>query len=100
MTDRTLLDRAGVARKLGMTVETLYRRLAELEADGFPKPVHGRMSGARWDPVAIDRWLDRKLPPELADTANAVRGEPDWDALLDGKAEQIGGATVGRGGHA
>lgn len=63
MTDRTLLDRAGLARRLNISVEKLYQKLPSLIATGgFPPPVWGNMRGARWDPVAIDLWLDAKLP--------------------------------------
>lgn len=55
-----LIDRPGVANMLGITVEKLYRRLTELQAlehNPFPQPVLGAMSGARWDPDAITRWI-------------------------------------------
>lgn len=59
--DLQLIDRPSVARKLGMTVEKFYRRYAELRAlaiNPFPGPVLGNQSGARWDPRAIDRWIE------------------------------------------
>jgi len=85
MTDRVLLDRAGVARKLGISVERLYRHLRQLERDGFPAPVFGRMSGARWDSVAIDRWLDMKLPG----SPPAAGDHDDWAERLDGRVALV-----------
>lgn len=95
MTDRTLLNRAQVARRLGLSIEQLYRNLKSLEADGFPKAALGTMSGARWDPAAIDTWLDRKIQ-----TVVRIEGTPpkfqidptddeQWAALLDGNADQL-----------
>lgn len=58
---RRLIDRAGVALMLGITVEKFYRRYAELRANPanpFPGPALGNQSGARWDPLAIERWID------------------------------------------
>lgn len=50
-----LLDRAGVARRLSVSMDWIYRNIDRL--DGFPPPVFGRGRGARWDPLAIDKWL-------------------------------------------
>lgn len=36
MSDRTLLNRAQVAIRLGITVECFYRKRRDLEAQGFP----------------------------------------------------------------
>ena len=82
MTDRTLLDRAALARRLGHSVEWLYNNLATL--DGFPPPVLGNGRGARWDPRAIDHWLDRRLaasfgPQVLAPLAANDTQEDDFD---------------------
>jgi len=88
MTDRTLLDRSAVARKLGITVEKFYRQRPDLEAEGFPAPAIGRMSGARWDPVAIDRWLDRKLSTPAPAASGAGKVE-DWGAELDRNAAAL-----------
>jgi predicted DNA-binding transcriptional regulator AlpA len=89
MTDRTLLDRAQVAKRLGLTVETFYRNSATLRADGFPEPTLGRLSGARWDPAAIDAWLDHKIQTVVrtdpADTAEAER----WAARLDDNVDHL-----------
>lgn len=88
--DRTLLDRQAVARRLNISVEVLYRRVAQLYADGFPRPALGQMSGARWDPVAIDRWLDRKMAADgLADAGNDNDEEARFAALLDARAAEL-----------
>lgn len=90
MTDRTLLNRAQVARRLGITVERFYHKTAELAADGFPAPAHGRGVGARWDPVAIDRWLDRKIPKDRGDQVQGAAPDDDYfAALLDRNAERL-----------
>lgn len=92
MSDRTLLDRAGVARRINITVERLYRQLPGMIAtEGFPPPVWGNMRGARWDPVAIDKWLDSRLAPVAnAPAARAAEANPDAAAaLLDFRAAQL-----------
>ena len=53
--NRKLLTTAEVAAKLGRPVEWLYKNRNKLV--GFPPPVQG--CGYRWDPAAIDAWLDR-----------------------------------------
>lgn len=66
MTERELLTRDQVARKLGHTGCWFNRNRKSLEReDGFPPAVLGRGRGARWDPAAIDAWLDRQMPPDL-----------------------------------
>ena len=97
-----LIDRAAVARKLGMTVEKFYRRQTELMANPinpFPGPVLGAMSGARWNPTAIDRWIDaggehatappgvRCLGPITQIAAFPPDPDDDWGALLDANAK-------------
>lgn len=94
MLDRILLDRAGVARKLGISVEQAYRHLpGMIAAQGFPRPVWGNARGARWDPVAIDRWLDSRLTPAAnsnAPATEAAAANPDAvDALLDSRAAKL-----------
>ena len=69
MSGRTLLTAAQVALRLGRTHRWFTRNRAALEARGFPGPVDG--CGMRWDPVAIDGWLDGQLdcPPPVSDEA-------------------------------
>lgn len=89
MADRTLLNRPAVARRLGISVERFYRNRRELEAAGFPKPAFGRMSGERWDPLAIDRWLDAKMrstsPAAPAPAKSGQDQDDEWAAKLDGR---------------
>lgn len=60
---RSLLSRAEVAERLSISPDAFRRRYVDLRADGFPAAVFGEATaGARWDPAAIDRWLDLKLP--------------------------------------
>ncbi|MGX9963129.1 helix-turn-helix transcriptional regulator [Roseomonas sp. F4] len=57
---RRLLTAAEVALRLRRTVSWFYRQRAELEdRHGFPRPIDG--CGMRWDPRAIDRWLDSRI---------------------------------------
>ncbi|HSV29618.1 MAG TPA: hypothetical protein VLL76_08660 [Candidatus Omnitrophota bacterium] len=86
MHDRQLIDRAAVARMLGMTVEKFYKRYADLHAhktNPFPGPVLGSMSGSRWDPLAITRWIDaggeHPPPPTSPPPAPAGAATPDSD---------------------
>ncbi len=83
--DRALLDTVGLARRLGRTPEWFYRHKDELmDVHGFPPPVTGL--GNRWDPVAIDRWLDRQLPEHLrlpTNPAELQKAEQDyWTQVL------------------
>lgn len=96
-TGRTLLTTAQAAAKLGHTVEWLYRHRKALEAKGFPPPIDAL--GHRYDPVAIDLWLDRQLPAHLTvRPSEAPGGEViDWAARLRERAQAI--ATGGRKGR-
>lgn len=60
MSSRRLLTRDQVAERLQLDLRALYRKMPELRALGFPAPAFGNMRGARWDPAAIDRWLDAR----------------------------------------
>lgn len=82
--DLHLIDRAGVARKLGITVEKFYTRYPKLLAlpnNPFPGPVLGNLSGARWDPRAIDRWIEaggeHATQPPAPATSPAVTEDSD-----------------------
>ena len=58
---RELLTAPLVARKLGRSLNWFYRHRTELEDDhSFPRTVRG--CGTRWDPRAIEAWLDAQLP--------------------------------------
>lgn len=54
-----MIDRREIARMLGVTTETLRRRV-ETRAD-FPKPAL-RLSRktVRWEPAEIKRWIERQ----------------------------------------
>lgn len=59
-TSRTLLKQREVADRLRMNYDEFSRHKAGLIADhGFPPPAAG--CGNRWDPEAIDAWLDRQI---------------------------------------
>lgn len=74
---RQLLTSAQVALVLGRSLPWWHRNRADLEAKhGFPGPVDG--CGMRWDPRAIEAWLDARLPappaaPEVAAEAEMIR---------------------------
>lgn len=68
--DRTLLNRVQVAARLGHNIAWFYKNYSRLSRAGFPQPVLGGMRGARWDPAAIDRWLDSRLPATKAKRDN------------------------------
>jgi len=97
--DRALLDAVGVARRLGHNPEWLHRNKAALiAAHGFPPPVPG--CGNRWDPLSIDAWLDRQMPPELrpAATPAAETDTDHWDRVLRARLKNAGAAPLdGRG---
>lgn len=70
---RELLTAPEVARKLKRSAGWFYRNRARLEeVHGFPPSILGL--GARWDSLAIDRWLDQQMPQAPA--------EPDHAAIL------------------
>lgn len=58
---RQLLPADGVAVRLSSTRDWFSRHRRQLERKGFPKPV---LPG-RWDPKAIDLWLDSQMPAAL-----------------------------------
>lgn len=50
----TLLDVAGVARRLNRSRAWLYANRRRLETAGFPVPLP---IVGRWDPAAVDAWI-------------------------------------------
>lgn len=59
--DRKLMTYRQVAEQgFGKPVAWLYRHMAELQEQGFPKPLIGR----QFDPAAIDAWLNGRIPRE------------------------------------
>lgn len=60
--DRTLLTRAEVAARLGHSLVWFYRNEKRIQKqERFPAPALGTLAAARWDPAAIDYWLDCKI---------------------------------------
>jgi predicted DNA-binding transcriptional regulator AlpA len=94
MTDRTLLDLRDLAKRIKRSLDWTYRALPGLIADhGFPAPLPGL--GKRWDPVAVDAWLDAQLAPELSPARpQAAAAAPDWEAELIRRA-RAGQAPLG-----
>ena len=59
-------------------VYTNHKRLTESE--GFPPPVRG--CGRRWDPVAVDAWLDSLLAPSVKIESPLERDRRKLEARL------------------
>lgn len=74
-----------------MTGTIFARWLKRKEAEGFPPPVLGRGRGARWDPAAIDAWLDSRMPAHLRPELRheGPTGEIDLDAWRDKLRDRI-----------
>lgn len=72
MSGRVLLTSAQVALRLSRSLGWFRSNRDRLEARGFPRPIDG--CGMRWDPVAIDAWLDRQRG-QAADPAAAAEEE-------------------------
>lgn len=90
--ERMLLNAPEVALKLKHSLTWFARNRERLETEhGFPRPIDG--VGRRWDPVAIDRWLDLQLPEHLrapTGPAELERAEQEyWDQILHERAEAI-----------
>lgn len=97
MTARELLNIDGVCAKLSVSKDWFFRHNKSLvELKGFPGPVPGfeAGSGRRWDPAAIDAWLDLQMAPALREAhvarAAADAGDrKDWGAIGRQNAEAI-----------
>jgi hypothetical protein len=64
MPDRTLLDNDQVADRMHVTYDWWMRNKKRLIGEEhFPPEVKGIPQ--RWDPRAIDRWLDAQMGPAL-----------------------------------
>lgn len=71
---RHLLTGPEVARALGRSYGWFHRHRPSLEAErGFPPPVAG--CGLRWDPRAIETWLDAQLPAPARSAEAAAEAE-------------------------
>lgn len=86
---RTLLTYDDLARRLAalnpdgsVNRSWMHENLPALYRRGFPRPVVPR----RWDPAAIDAWLDAQLPDHLRPAPAAGVTETDWAAALDAAA--------------
>lgn len=93
MTEPRLLDAAQVGVLLGhdrvwFQRPSTVKRLAEA---GFPPRVKGCL--ARWDKVAIERWLEAQMPEALQQIAPApgeIAGTViDWSARLEQSALKL-----------
>ncbi|MBF0391207.1 MAG: hypothetical protein HQL38_00870 [Alphaproteobacteria bacterium] len=86
-----LIDRAAVARLLGIRLKKLYRcigRLRRNPANPFPPPVLGRGAGARWNPRDVQRWIE--AGGEFAEALELGCAErDDWAERLDDRARRL-----------
>ena len=76
----SLLPPRAVARRLGISTETLdHRWKLSDHRDGLPAPRRvGR--ALRWSPAALQRWIDQAL---------SIVDEPDWPAIAAERAERL-----------
>ena len=86
---RALLNRQQLAGRLGYTVDWLYAHLAELLDAGFPPAAYGAGSAARWDPAAIDAWLDSRMPAHLQSRPQKPDMLDHIDAALTAEALEL-----------
>jgi hypothetical protein len=89
-----LICRAELSRRLGVSIEKLYRELGnwmEAPINPFPKPILGRGRGERWNPLAVDRWIENGGSNATLGAGNAPNQETNWAAKLDANAAQIAG---------
>ena len=92
MVDRTLITAAVVAAKLRHPTVWFYRNRKMLESKyGFPTKISG--CGNRWDPAAIDRWLDSQMPEDLRNEDEKRKDEAD---AMDVRLAKRGALIVGR----
>jgi predicted DNA-binding transcriptional regulator AlpA len=85
---RHLLTAPQVAAALGYRHAWFLRHRARLEADhGFPAPVDG--CGMRWDPAAIEDWLDARRQ-----ATRQVAGAAAEDILI-ARARRLADAAIG-----
>lgn len=98
---RRVLTQAQVAAGLGVTEDWFYRNRARLmREEGFPPPLPLGIAGMKWDPLAIELWMNSKLPPDLramlappappaAPGPLSFDDEAAIDAALDARAAAI-----------
>lgn len=95
---RKLLNAKAVADKLGRTHNWFCREKQNLYRQNFPRPVLGdRKHGhARWDPAAIDAWLDLRMPADLR-SQHQHAAKPvatvDYNAILQNRLASMTGGT-------
>lgn len=76
---RSLLDQRQVAELLHLSQRRFADTYETLRKDGFPESVFGVARGRRWDPKAIERWLDAKIAPVVGpgDTTMTIQIDPN-----------------------
>jgi hypothetical protein len=89
MPDRTLLDNEQVADRLHVTYDWWMRNKRRLiDKEGFPGEVRGIPQ--RWDPAAVNRWLDAQMKPALR---VEISGQSIADVLAEAEQRLIANAS-------
>ena len=88
---RALLNTRQVAARLGHTLDWFYRNRPRLESQhDFPPSVGG--CGGRWDPAALDAWLDTQIPAALREPVDRDPSVPPgfatWQDWMEARASQ------------
>ncbi|WP_022729748.1 helix-turn-helix transcriptional regulator [Fodinicurvata sediminis] len=90
MTLRRLLTTPEVCRLLNVTPDWFYRNRLRLQREqGFPTPLPGLGRDMRWDPRALEDWLDRVSGRTQGPTTVEVQSEPDWEAELENRIQLV-----------
>lgn len=86
---------AEVAAYLGITPGAFADKRRALADAGFPAPVFGEKTGARWDSRAIAAWLDRQAGPLLTLADPSAEAAAQADALSDELARRAAAVAAG-----
>lgn len=83
--NRQLITRKRVAETLGHSESWFRANYGTLKGKGFPKPVPD--CGLRWDPKAVEIWLDLQLDSKLRINDNFI--EHRWEQDLISRAQSL-----------
>lgn len=74
-TGRRLSDARGLAKYLGCSLSEAWRKNANADETGFPKPFYVSASSPRWDLNEIDQWLEttRARPAEKRESRRQAK---------------------------
>lgn len=83
--NRHLINRKKVAEILGHSESWFRANYIELQVKGFPKPIQN--CGYRWDPKAIEIWLDLQLDSKFQINDNFIKQK--WEQELIARAQNM-----------